>query len=92
MGTRNLGTVGLWVTEAVSGFKIHHGVGNTPWGWKYTMGLELHQGGGGLKYTMVLEMHRTPHAGQEALCTYTSWSAYAAMFGSSRIQRVHRLP
>ena len=27
-----------------------------------------------------------PHAGQEALYTYTSWYAYAAMFGSSMIQ------
>ena len=25
-------TSGLWVTEAVMGFGIHHGVGNTPWG------------------------------------------------------------
>ena len=32
------------------------------------------------------------HAGQEALCTYTSWYAYAAMFGSSMIQTVHRSP
>ena len=33
-----------------------------------------------------------PHAGQEALCTYTSWYAYAAMFGSLMIQRVHHSP
>ena len=31
---------------------------------------------------------RGPQAGQEALCTYTSWHAYAAMFSNSMIQSV----
>ena len=35
MGTKNLGTM---VTEAVMGFEIHHGVGNTPWGEKCKRG------------------------------------------------------
>ena len=46
-------TSGLWVTEAVMGFDIHHGVRNTPWGencitggrvTEVVMGFELHHG------------------------------------------------